>query len=346
MSVLAASQFAHVIAGLSWDPAIRGILVVVVGVTVLMGSVYLLLATNTGARLGLLIALGGLFGWLSILTLTWWISPPGNGPRGGNSPHWVPIEIYVSGNGEAPRTAELNSLIDALPNLPADKASVDAILAANPALVAQVPKNATLTDIAGAEATTADGTKVEGSQLVGQRSDLGGWRVVPASEAGEGQTAADTALAASGLFKDATEYKKLEVYQKGGNPRRDEECPAGQEDPHSFIPGDTWCRIRARIAKTFRLSHPPNFEVVQVQKVIPQEAKPGEPPPTPKVDPDAPVISVVMIRDQGNVRAKPAAFFVICASLFVFFCLLLHFRDKTAARNRDPDAVGSGNGRG
>ena len=38
-----------------------------------MGSIYLLLATNIGARLGLLVVLAGLFGWLSILTLTWWI---------------------------------------------------------------------------------------------------------------------------------------------------------------------------------------------------------------------------------------------------------------------------------
>ena len=38
-----------------------------VGVLVLMGSVYLLLATNTGARPGLLIAFTGLFGWMTIM---------------------------------------------------------------------------------------------------------------------------------------------------------------------------------------------------------------------------------------------------------------------------------------
>lgn len=37
-----------VFAGISWDPGIRGILTVAVGVAVLMGSVYILLATNTG----------------------------------------------------------------------------------------------------------------------------------------------------------------------------------------------------------------------------------------------------------------------------------------------------------
>ena len=52
------------LAAIAFDPAIRGVLVVMVGVGVLIGSVYLLLATNTGKRLGLLLALAGLTGWL------------------------------------------------------------------------------------------------------------------------------------------------------------------------------------------------------------------------------------------------------------------------------------------
>ena len=44
---------AHVLAGIAWDPQIRGFLAVLVGVVVLLGSVYLLLVTNLGARLGL-----------------------------------------------------------------------------------------------------------------------------------------------------------------------------------------------------------------------------------------------------------------------------------------------------
>ena len=43
----------HLLAGIAWDPQIRGFLAVLVGVVVLMGSVYLLLGTNLGARLGL-----------------------------------------------------------------------------------------------------------------------------------------------------------------------------------------------------------------------------------------------------------------------------------------------------
>jgi hypothetical protein len=83
------------------------------------------------------------------------------------------------------------------------------------------------------------------------------------------------------------------------------------------------------------LDHPPNYQIVLVQQVIPQEARPGEPPPIPQVDPNAPVISVVLVRDLGFVRLIPFLYFVIALSLFTFFVLVLHFRDKTLMRNRE-----------
>ena len=98
----------HILAGIDFNTGIRGILVVTLAVVILPGSVYLLLATNTGARLGLLIALAALFGWASILTMTWWITSPANGPRGRNA-SWKPVEIYVQGSGPA-RTVKLDSL--------------------------------------------------------------------------------------------------------------------------------------------------------------------------------------------------------------------------------------------
>ena len=57
--------FSPVIAGISWEPEIRGALTVLVGSLVLFGSVGLILNTNLGNRLGTLISLAGFF-WLDV----------------------------------------------------------------------------------------------------------------------------------------------------------------------------------------------------------------------------------------------------------------------------------------
>jgi hypothetical protein len=80
----------HVIAGISWDPEIRGALTVVVGSAVLMGSIWLIMATNMGNRLGTLNALAGFFGWILIMGLVWWIY--GGNVLKGDDPSWVPRE--------------------------------------------------------------------------------------------------------------------------------------------------------------------------------------------------------------------------------------------------------------
>src|SRR5262245_13397188 len=88
------------LAGISWDPQIRGVLVVAIGVTVLMGSVYLLLTTNLGHRLGFLIALAAFFGWMTILGTFWWIRPSATGPAG-DPPKWVVKEVNYGDLGQA-----------------------------------------------------------------------------------------------------------------------------------------------------------------------------------------------------------------------------------------------------
>ena len=67
-----------------WDPVLTGYLAVIVAVAVLCGSVYLLLATNLGVRLGFLVAWTGLWGWMLLMSIVWWVfgigwigSPPG-----------------------------------------------------------------------------------------------------------------------------------------------------------------------------------------------------------------------------------------------------------------------------
>jgi hypothetical protein len=66
-----------------WMPELRGILTVIIGVFVLMGSVYALLGTNIGFRLGFLVAFTGFFAWMFIMGAVWWAYGIGlKGPEG------------------------------------------------------------------------------------------------------------------------------------------------------------------------------------------------------------------------------------------------------------------------
>ncbi|GIU90845.1 MAG: hypothetical protein KatS3mg010_1944 [Acidimicrobiia bacterium] len=66
-----------------WDPTILGVLVVLSAVGLFCGSVYLLLATNLGARLGFLVAGACLSGFMVLLSSLWiTTATPLNSPKG------------------------------------------------------------------------------------------------------------------------------------------------------------------------------------------------------------------------------------------------------------------------
>ena len=73
---------------ITWEPELRGIIVTLIGVGVLMGSIYIVLATNLGIRLGFLVAFAGLFGWLALMGALWSIYGIGlKGPE----PSWEAV---------------------------------------------------------------------------------------------------------------------------------------------------------------------------------------------------------------------------------------------------------------
>ncbi len=74
----------------TWSPFLRGIIVVLIAFGVLCGSTYLLLLTNLGARLGFLVAMAGLFGWLALMGAVWVIY--GIGLKGAD-PTWKPVAV-------------------------------------------------------------------------------------------------------------------------------------------------------------------------------------------------------------------------------------------------------------
>ena len=77
-----------IILAVNWEFELRGILTVMIGTVVWMGSVYLILGTNVGARLGFMIALTGLAGWMALMGGVWWIY--GIGLKG-DVPEWKQV---------------------------------------------------------------------------------------------------------------------------------------------------------------------------------------------------------------------------------------------------------------
>src|SRR5689334_14235505 len=77
-----------------WNPTILGVLVTLAAIGLFCGSVYLLLSTNLGGRLGFLVAAASLTGFMVLLSTLWWASGnSGIDPPHGRSPSWKVIEV-------------------------------------------------------------------------------------------------------------------------------------------------------------------------------------------------------------------------------------------------------------
>ena len=73
---------------IGWEPELRGLLTVIIGVVILCGSVYGIMATNMGTRLAFLVAAAGLAGWMMLMGIVWMIY--GIGLRGPD-PTWQAV---------------------------------------------------------------------------------------------------------------------------------------------------------------------------------------------------------------------------------------------------------------
>lgn len=336
-----------VIAGLAWDPEIRGFLAVFAGVIVLMGSVWLLLALNTGTRLGTLVAAAGFFGWMVIMAAVWWIYGIG---WAGTAPTWQLREINV-GDLDAAALEQARTLPDAVELPSAFEVVVDSddpVAHAEFGLVTrdtltpdqteglnaseidelvadELARNqaATLSELAAVSpGVIAD---AEGSG----RLNFGGWKLLSTAEAGEAQASAVAMLLESPdlTFTSQGDFKLLDAYTIGGK-------RGLPDDP------DRLDRIWTQIRTALTITHPTRYGVVQIQEVVHQQLIPGQPPPRPVVDESKPVISVIMVRDLGNLRLRPALVTLGSLCIFVALCLFLHERDKLTWRQRSDSPAG------
>ena len=81
-----------------WYPTILGVLVVVAAIGLFVGTPYLLLATNVGARLGFLVTTACLSGLMVLISLLWLTNPSPVNTLKGRIPAWVAVESIANGD--------------------------------------------------------------------------------------------------------------------------------------------------------------------------------------------------------------------------------------------------------
>ena len=82
---------------IAWDPQVRGTVIVLASIVILCGSVYMLLATNTGIKVGFLLAAAGLMGWMVLMGIVWVVY--GIGLKG-DPAHWKVLEVVTGDLGD------------------------------------------------------------------------------------------------------------------------------------------------------------------------------------------------------------------------------------------------------
>jgi hypothetical protein len=264
-----------VLAALHWDPQIRGALILLTALLLLPGSVYLLLSTNTGARLGFLLAAAGLSGWIFVLALVWTMY--GTGMKG-TQPSWTVKEIVTGdlvGHAATPAVRDFPThwkVVPATdPSLPSARAAADTFL---------IPPT-----------TPLPGAKAKVPKFVAP-------------------------------FKTTQDYTTVAAYTKGGT-----------KDNYLFRIGSYKFRFAIKHHE-FYLKHAPHYFIVRVQQALPTVTLAGAAPTLPSPDVTQPIVTVVLVRDDGTLR-QPNIFISVSAFLvFVVCCWTLHRRDKEIMRQR------------
>ncbi len=294
--------------GVGFDPFFRGLLSVLVGVVVLIGGTYLLVATNSGSRTGGMISAAAFFGWMMSMGIIWTIYAIG---WTGEAEGWALIEI----NGDNP-SVENDGLAFAeterASSLGFDLESVD-IASASGADQLDDPTEAQNAAVAYAKANA---------------DEFANWRYLASSDPrrGEAVASADVFVVEGEVFADTSEYVPLAygAYNVGGKPLL-------KDDPNVFD------RVIHKFDTTFiHFWHPQELIIVQFQGALDQPTLPGEAPPVAVADPEKSVISVVMERDRGGplpalfggTRVTPALFTIFNGILFFILCWSLHVREQ------------------
>lgn len=329
------TTFATVLAEIGWNPEIRNILSVLVGVVVLLGSVYLLVGSNAGLRTGALVTAAGLTGWMMTMAVIWMLYGIG---LTGRTAAWHVEELNYSVGGyhdlalanlEEARSLEgLDDLATAQELIAEDPGLVDEILPAGLEPDVREARAALITvgQILEVRPNLATDEDIEGH--------LGGWRLLAQSDRARGDAvaASDAYLGPDGrgLFAGPSDYSVRDVFTIGGRDIRTED--------------DMVSRVLYKIDQIFTFKVPAQYAVVQSQAVVPLCEPDQEPAeqvcytvdvnagaPTPVLKEGAPTISVILVRDLGIQRVPSMIIFAISGVLFLLSVTALHRRDKAIA---------------
>ncbi len=386
---------------ISFDNEIRGLLTVLLGSAILMGSVWLIISTNTGFRLGTLIAISAIFGWTVMMAFIW--SLYGIGLQGAR-PTWEVQAIHIGNPSVTDNEANPPpEILDDLPNpitcatlgapdcLPkaiqvvrvlgdsSRKAELDSVDAGairaeltvfNDGLADGDPRK--LSTASSGEAPECEfekglnGTSVKEqhlecevqrlaeeqrirnedltlSELKGVAPELaeeaerqgwlelGDWNLQTTQAAGEAITAASDYLAEADLGFASTDEQSntfvvLDAFQQGGKPKR--------------LNNGVWERVSNKVITSAMPRHPTNYTVVQVQRSIYETPVAGQAPSPAQVDPDEPVISVLLRRNLGRFRLPGILVTIGSGLLFLASLLMLHTRDLEVRRRLEGEGSG------
>ena len=314
----------------------------------------MILATNHGVRLGALIAFTGFFAWMVIMGSFWWIRGIG---FVGDTVSWqvldynrddisqssverartLPDPARLQGLGLQVAQAGLAAGVEEMQEFlvePDPEAETFAAMTADEFLEEELLQQARNESTTLSQVMSVAPDFVEQAEVDGLIPDLDGWRVFTSGEAGEAQAAVSAEIINEDAFDfdSATEFKFLDAFNVGGKPR------IGRDnDLNCTFCVDNLERGWLWITNSARIKNPTEYAVVQLQ-AISEEAlitEEGQPPRFPEVDPDAQIISVVLVRELGNLRFPPAM--VTLGSLLIFTALayVLHASDRARMRRVD-----------
>ena len=359
------------LAAISFDNEVRGLLTVLLGSAILMGSVWLIISTNTGFRLGSLIAISAIFGWTAMMALLWALY--GIGLQGAR-PVWEVQAIHIGNPSVSDNEANPPpELLDDLPNpvtcttlgdqdcLPK---AIDIVRTLGSgdvqAELDTIDTGAIRAEVAAFHDALADGDprKLTGADLDAEVDRLANEQRIR----NEDLTLSELKGVAPDLTNEAERRGwlelgdwNLETTQTAGEAitaagdylgGADLGFGATDDQSNSFVVLDAfqqggkprrlnngvWERVSNKVISSAMPRHPTNYTVVQVQRSVYHEPVAGKAPPPAEADPDEPVISVLLRRNLGRFRLPGILVAIGSGLLFLASLLMLHTRDLEVRR--------------